>query len=129
MREGCNRPMTDSARGEWRSFWFLPIAAALGYATSVLHVYSIGPFIEPLSQEFGWSRAQVSSGVTIAAFISAVFCIPIGMLVDRIGPRTVGLVGIVAIVSTYALLGTATGDRWNWVMLWVILAQVYQIMV
>jgi hypothetical protein len=23
---------------EWRSFWFLPLAAALGYATSVIHV-------------------------------------------------------------------------------------------
>lgn len=114
--------MTDSARGEWKSFWFLPIAAALGYATSVLHVYSIGPFIEPLAQEFGWSRAQVSSGVTISAFISAVFCIPIGMLVDRVGPRTVAMVGIVLMVGTYALLGTATGGRWNWVMLWVILA-------
>jgi hypothetical protein len=33
---------------EWQSFWFLPIAAALGYSTSVLHVYSIGPFIQPL---------------------------------------------------------------------------------
>lgn len=114
--------MNDSARSEWKSFWFLPIAAALGYATSVLHVYSIGPFIEPLAQEFGWSRAQVSSGVTISAFISAVFCIPIGMLVDRIGPRRVALVGILLMVATYSLLGTATGEHWNWVILWVTLA-------
>lgn len=114
--------MSDSGMTEWKSFWFLPIAAALGYATSVLHVYSIGPFIEPLAQEFAWSRAQISSGVTIAAFISAVFCVPIGMLVDRVGPRTVGLIGIVLMISAYSLLGTATGDKTNWVILWVVVA-------
>ncbi|HEY8385996.1 MAG TPA: MFS transporter [Porticoccaceae bacterium] len=112
----------QSALAEWRRFWFLPTAAALGYATSVIHVYAMGPFIEPLQQDFGWTRAQVSSGITISAFISAVFCIPIGMLVDRIGPRRVALIGIVLITSGYALLGTATGGATNWVLLWVILA-------
>ena len=78
---------SNSALAEWRHFWFLPFAAALGYSTSVIHVYSLGPFIEPLQQEFGWSRAQVSVGISIASFISAMFCIPIGIVVDRIGPR------------------------------------------
>lgn len=114
--------MSGSGISEWKSFWFLPVAAALGYATSVLHVYSIGPFIEPLAREFEWSRAQISSGVTIAAFISAIFCVPIGMLVDRIGPRTVGLIGILLMIGAYSLLGTATGDRMNWVILWVVVA-------
>jgi MFS family permease len=107
---------------EWRSFWFLPIAGALGYATSVLHVYSLGPFIEPLQQEFGWTRAQASAGLTISALISAIVCIPIGMLVDRIGPRRVGLVGILAMPGSFALLGTATGQMANWLVLWGIVA-------
>ena len=111
-----------TAIAEWRSFWFLPIAAALGYATSVIHVYAMGPFIEPLQLDFGWNRAQVSSGITIAAFISAVFCIPVGMLVDRIGPRRVALIGILLMTGGYALLSTATGTATNWVILWVIVA-------
>ncbi len=111
-----------SGAAEWRSYWFLPIVAALGYATSVIHLYSIGPFIGPLQAEFGWSRAQISSGVTIAAFIGGLFCIPVGMLVDRIGPRRVGLVGIVMVVTSYALLGTATGEPGNWILLWVLVA-------
>ena len=107
---------------EWRSFWFLPFAAALGYSTSVIHVYSLGPFIEPLQQAFGWSRAQASLGISISSLISAIFCIPIGMLVDRVGPRRVGLVGVLLMLSAFALLGTTTGGMANWVLLWVIVA-------
>ncbi|WP_373097436.1 MFS transporter [Zhongshania sp.] len=107
---------------EWRKFWTLPIAASLGYATAVMYVYSMGPFIEPIHQEFGWSRAQISSGITIAAFLSAIFCIPIGVLVDRIGPRRVGLVGVLFMGLCVALLGTATGEQSNWIFLWCLLA-------
>lgn len=110
---------SHGALGEWRSYWFLPLAAALGYATSVLHVYSFGPFIEPLQQEFNWSRAQISSGLTVASIVSALFCIPIGILVDRVGPRRLGLIGILLMCGSVALLSTATGTKANWVMLWV----------
>jgi MFS family permease len=114
--------MSKSAAAEWRSFWLLPFAGALGYSTSVIHVYSIGPFIEPLQQAFGWSRGQISFGLTIASFISAIFCIPIGILVDRIGPRRVGLIGVLLMSGAFALLGTMTGTTANWVALWVIVA-------
>ncbi len=111
-----------TGRQEWRRYGFLPIAAGLGYATSVLHIYSIGPFIEPLQHEFGWSRGEVSSGITIASFLSALFCIPIGMLVDRMGPRLVGLLGVILMAGTVALLSTATGSGQNWALLWGVIA-------
>lgn len=111
--------VSRSAMSEWRSYWFLPLAAALGYATSVLHIYSFGPFIEPLQQEFGWSRAQISSGIMIASIISAVFCVPIGILVDKVGPRRLALIGIIAMCGSVALLSTATGTKTNWFLLWV----------
>lgn len=111
-----------SAASEWRSFWYLPVVAALGYATSVLHVNSIGLFIAPLQEEFGWSRAQASSGLTVAALLTAVFCIPGGILVDRIGPRRVGLIGVLAMSAAYALLGSTTGEMTHWLALWSIVA-------
>jgi predicted MFS family arabinose efflux permease len=107
-----------SAAAEWRRFWFLPLVAAFGYSTAVLHTYAIGPFIAPLQQEFGWSRAQLSIGITIAGLAGAVFSVPIGMLVDRLGPRFVGLIGVVLMTTAFALLGTATGDMANWLALW-----------
>lgn len=104
---------------EWRNFWFLPLAAALGYATSVIHVYSLGPFIQPLQEAFGWSRAQIASGLTVQCIVSAIFCIPIGMVIDRIGPRRVALVGVLTMSGAFALIGTATGTTGNWLLLWI----------
>ena len=107
---------------EWRNYWFLPILGALGYATSVLYIYSMGPFIEPIQQEFSWSRAQISSGITITAAGTALFSIPIGALVDRFGPRRIAIFGVIAVCCSVALLGTATGSDLNWVAIWCVLA-------
>jgi MFS family permease len=114
--------VSNNAKAEWRAFWFLPLTAALGYATSVLHIYSLGPFMEPLAREFSWSRAQLSVGISVAAFTSGIFCIPIGILVDRVGPRRVGLIGVPAMSGVFALLSTTTGTTANWIGLWIVIA-------
>ena len=93
---------TNSAIAEWRRYWTLPLAAALGYATVVLHFYSIGPFMTPIAQEFGFSRAQLSLGITIAGLVAAAMSVPIGLLVDKVGPRRVGLAGAPALCRKWA---------------------------
>lgn len=112
----------SGVRQEWRKYYTLPIAAALGYATSVIHIYGLSPFIEPISQEFGWSRTQTTVGLTIAVAIQAFFGVPIGFLVDRVGPRILGLIGLVVTCFCFGLLGTASGDELNWYLLWALLA-------
>lgn len=116
--------MTGERSGavEWRSFWYLPVAAAIGYSTAVLHTYALGPFIEPLQQEFGWSRGQISVGLTIAGLGGAALSVPLGMLVDRVGPRIVALIGVVLMTAAFGLLGTATGSVTNWLVLWCLIA-------
>ena len=111
-----------TAAGEWKKYWYIPVAGAVGYATSVIHIYSFGPFIEPIQQEFGWTRAQLSMGVSLSALINAFFCVPIGVMVDKVGPRKVGLIGVILLCAAFATLGTATGEFSNWVMLWVLVA-------
>lgn len=113
---------TNSAMAEWRRYWTLPMAAAMGYTTVVLHFYSIGPFMTPIAQEFGFSRTQLSLGITIAALVAAAMSVPIGLLVDKVGPRRVGLLGVVLTTMTFALLGTATGGFANWIFLWCLYA-------
>jgi predicted MFS family arabinose efflux permease len=110
------------AAAEWRQFWYLPLVAALGYSTSVLSSYGLGPFVEPLQREFGWSRANISFGLTIVGLSGAVLSIPLGIMVDRFGPRRVALVGTVLLPAAFALLGTATGSLANWYALWAVIA-------
>jgi MFS family permease len=113
---------TKAGSAEWRSYFMLPLAAALGYSTSVIHIYGLGPYFAPLQDEFGWSRAQITIGLTIQTLVNAVFCVPIGALVDRIGPRSIGLLGVLTVSGSFALLGTASGSAGNWYLLWALLA-------
>lgn len=110
------------ASEEWRQFWFLPLVAAMGYSTAVLHTYVLGPFIEPLQTEFGWTRAGISFGLTIVGLTGAVLAIPVGMIVDRVGPRRLALAGVLLMPAAIGLLGTATGTLANWYALWSFVA-------
>lgn len=107
---------------EWRRYGTVPVAAALGYSLSVIHVYSLGAFMQPLQDEFGWTRAQASVGLTIVGGAAAVAALPIGLMVDRLGPRRVGLIGTVLMAIAFGLLSTTSGSMSNWILLWSVLA-------
>lgn len=94
----------------------------MGYSTAVLHTYVLGPFIEPLQNAFGWTRAGISSGLTLAGLTGAVLAIPVGLLVDRVGPRRLVLAGVLLMPASIGLLGTATGSLANWYALWSFVA-------
>ncbi|VWX46585.1 MFS transporter [Novosphingobium sp. 9U] len=113
-------PITGGA--EWRAYPMLPIAAAFGYATSVIHIYGFGPYVVPVSQAFGWSRAMATAGISLATIVQAFFGILIGLAVDRFGPRGFALLGIVLVPATFGLIGTATGSDLNWYLLWGLLS-------
>ena len=112
----------DGALAEWRRYGILPIAAALGYATCVIHIYGLGVFIEPISKEFGWTRTATTVGLTIATIIQALCAIPIGMAVDRFGPRKLAIIGVVLTCAAFANLSNATGDMANWYLIWIVMS-------
>jgi len=111
-----------SALGEWRRYGIVPIAAAFGYSTMAIQTFGIGPFVVPLEQEFGWSRAEVLSGLTISSIIGFLMNFAVGLVADRFGPRRVALAGVVVKAGGIALLATATGTVLNWVLLWLVVS-------
>lgn len=61
-------------------------------------------FYDFMVQQFGWTRAQVTSGNALSRLIiGPVFGFLIGWLVDRLGPRRVMIVGI--LMAAVALVG------------------------
>ncbi|MCW1403696.1 MFS transporter [Novosphingobium sp. MW5] len=113
---------SDGAFAEWRRYGILPIAAALGYATCVIHIYGLGVYIEPISKEFGWSRTATTVGLTLSTVIQALCAIPIGMAVDRFGPRKMAIIGVALTCAAFANLSTATGDMANWYLIWIVMS-------
>ncbi len=111
-----------SVREEWRRYWFLPIVAAFANIATVIHIYTLGPFMAPLQEEFGWSRAQISSAITVSNGINAGLGVLIGFLIDKYGPRRIGLIGICVMSLAFASISTATGSYANWLFLWFLIS-------
>jgi MFS family permease len=110
------------AASEWRRNWTVVLAGALGFALSSVTVYSLGPFIAPLEAEFGWSRAQIASGMTLHSVLGVLLAPVAGIVIDRFGPRRVALLGIVGYWLAFSALATATGSLLVWFGLWFLLA-------
>ena len=74
----------------FHGWWIILVAAiglSMGYGPIV--TFTFGVFFKPLSQEFGWSRAQVSLAFSLSLLIMS-FVFPfVGRLVDRFGARRV----------------------------------------
>ena len=62
-----NTESSVSARDEWRRHWLVVLSGMIGVGLVSIHVYTQGPFIAPLEREFGWKRAEISSGRRIAS--------------------------------------------------------------
>jgi MFS family permease len=98
------------------------LAATVAQAVAVLHFYSLGMFFEPLQQSFGWSRTLIASGLTVSSVVAVIGAPFVGMLIDRIGPRRVGLVGILLYSAAIACFSLMTSSIIVYYALWILLA-------
>lgn len=62
-------------------------------------------FVLPLSEEFGWKRAQVASVYSAFLVVTGLAAPLTGMLIDRWGPRVVYPLGVVLLASSCLLSG------------------------
>jgi predicted MFS family arabinose efflux permease len=86
--------------------WWIVFGATLSMfvAQGPVILYTLGLFIKPLNQEFGWDRASISAAGGIAAIFSAITVPFVGSLIDRWGVRTVLLPIVVLCASSVALI-------------------------
>ena len=100
-------------RGVYYGWWMLAGAVVSVAIASGVSFWSFGLYVEPTEQEFGWSRAEVSGGFSIALLMSGFAAPPIGNWVDRYGPRRLIIIGASLTALTYLLLAT-TSELWQW---------------
>ncbi len=93
----------------FRNRWWIVFGATLSMlvAQGPVILYTLGLFIKPLSQEFGWDRASISAAAGLGAISSAIAGPFVGSLIDRWGIRTVLLPIVVLCASSVALIALA----------------------
>ncbi|MBI4308241.1 MAG: MFS transporter [Chloroflexi bacterium] len=73
-------------------------------------------FIKPMTEEFGWTRAQFALGVTFGSLAAGIVVALVGRLIDRHGPKYVILGGAGLLTLCLALL-SQTSALWQ---LWLL---------
>ncbi|MBM3513089.1 MAG: MFS transporter [Alphaproteobacteria bacterium] len=97
-------PTRADAGGEFARGWRALTAATLGVTCGVtaVPIYTIGAFVAPLEQAYGWSRGAIQSA-TLFAYATVVVAGPIaGALVDRHGARPVAIWSVLGIALAVA---------------------------
>src|SRR6202043_3726610 len=64
-------------------------------------------FLKPISESFGWDRAQVVSVYSLAALAGGLSAPLVGRLFDRSGPRTVYSLGLLLLGAAFLIAANA----------------------
>jgi MFS family permease len=112
-----------TAMAEWKVGWPLVLACAIGFSMAAVNNNTIGLFMEPLKNEFGWNRSQITFGLTINAVASTLLSPVVGAMVDRWGSRWLALPGLALAAVGIACLGLVNSLA-QWTMVWCFYALV-----
>jgi len=102
--------------------WWIVFGATLSMlvAQGPVILYTLGLFIKPLNQEFGWDRASISAAGGVAAIFSAITIPFVGSLIDRWGVRTVLLPVVIFCASSVALIALTSKSVFVFMLLFAI---------
>lgn len=92
-------------------------AVGLGAGVGPLFAGTVGVFVHPLSQEFGWGRAETALSFGSAMLGVALASPLVGLLMDRYGVRRVALLSALLMASCVASLALQTGSVAAWAAL------------
>ncbi len=109
-------------REEWAKSWPLPLVAMLGITGPAAFAYTNGIFMEAMTEEFGWSKTQFSTGMLLQMLAGLVVSLFASRILDRVGSRKLLLVGVVPFALGLSMLGLANGAVWQWWLLTITLA-------
>jgi MFS family permease len=112
-----------TAGDEFRAGWRVLLAGFAGtmFGISALPFYTLGLFVKPLGEAFGWSRAAVQWGFTAQMLGTILVIWAYGLMTDRYGARRVALLSQVGL--GIALLGVAAVQSLpHWYVAWFLVA-------
>lgn len=116
---------TSPVMREWRENWRAVLAAGVGICFTIVHFYTLGVLLEPLSKAYGWSKTAITAGPTVSAVIYFFIAARVGRFANRVGVRKVAIPGFAGYCIALAGFGLAGPGLWSWFALWLFFALVY----
>ena len=110
--------ISNERAAEWRAHWPLVLTAFVGLSLTSVAINSTGLVIAPLEKEFGWTRTQVTAGISLAVTLAIPLSPFVGALIDRWGVRKLALPGTVLASLGIAGIALADGSSAQWLVLW-----------
>ena len=104
----------------WKSLLAATIGTMCGIFT--LTNYTQGFFVGPVISEFGWSAPQFFLSYTVLMCSGLLTGPFIGFIAQRVGLRTVGIVGLIGHSLAYVVLSLNTGSLMLWYLSWALVA-------
>ncbi|MFN8517115.1 MAG: MFS transporter [Chloroflexia bacterium] len=92
--------------------WFVVVSIATMLAITAGARFLFGVVLKPISEEFGWPRADLAKAVTINVLLLSLLQPVIGILVDKYGSRPILLLGVVG-TALMALPVTLANQLWQ----------------
>lgn len=108
-------PGLPTASGEFAAGWRVLLVSVMGVTCGItaVPIYTIGAFVGPLEDAYGWSRGAIVSA-TVFSYLTLIFAGPAaGVLVDRFGPRRVALWSVSAMAAAVASAAVLAGSLWG----------------
>jgi MFS family permease len=111
FNQGKREPMSEkkttliSDPKPFYGWWIVAAGTAVLFVSSGIGFYSHGVILDPLRTLHEWSKATVSSAITLYFLTAGIMGMIIGRQVDRYGQKWVLILGSVAICAGFTFLG------------------------
>jgi MFS transporter, OFA family, oxalate/formate antiporter len=89
--------MLASPRRFYYGWLVVAAASGIGFANAATAIGMLTVFVNPMIEEFGWTRTEMAGATSLGAVLGAALAPFTGRLVDRVGSRLVLVVGGVAV--------------------------------
>lgn len=114
---------TAVTRGEeLRRGWGVLASAMFGIVALMAPVHVAGVYMPHWEQEFGWSRAEMATALSLYIAATSLLAPGIGAVVDRWGARRVALISMTLLIPGYAFFALLQPSIWTLYAAFIVVA-------